>query len=274
MGSAVAEVRALAGIYRVMVLARIRADWQYRGPFIGYTVTQGLITLIDFAEVLVIFNRVDQLAGWSVAEVAFLYGMSSVAFHIGDAFISEVELAARRVRTGTLDTLLTRPVGTLLQICADEFAFRRLGKLVQAMGVLTYALIALDIDWTAPRLVLFAVTIASGTAIFAAIWIITASWTFWLVEGAEVMNAFTYGSAYVAEYPIPVMVKWLRRFFVFVVPVAFVAYFPTLFILGKDDPFGAPAWASFAAPAVAVLLLTIARATWAHAIRHYRSTGS
>ena len=268
------EARVLAGIYRVMVLARIRADWQYRGPFIGYTITQGLITVIDFAEILVIFNRVDQLAGWSVAEVAFLYGVSSTAFHIGDAFVSEVELAARRVRMGTLDTLLIRPVGALLQICADEFAFRRLGKLVQALCVLTYALVSLDIDWNPARLAMFFVTIASGTAIFAAIWIITASWTFWLVEGSEVMNAFTYGSAYVTEYPLPVMVKWLRRFLTFVVPVAFVAYFPSLFILGKDDPFGAPAWASFAAPLVGLALLLVARAAWAHAIRYYRSTGS
>ena len=41
------EVRELAHIYRVMAGARIRADYQYRFSFFAYTVTQGLITILD-----------------------------------------------------------------------------------------------------------------------------------------------------------------------------------------------------------------------------------
>jgi len=269
-----ATLRDLARIYRKLAGARVRADWQYRGPFIAYTITQGLITVLDFVQIAVIFNRVDALRGWSIAEVAFLYGTSAICFQLCDVFVSEVEFAPKRVRLGTFDSILIRPMGALLQLCADEFAFRRVGKLVQASAVLLYALLALDVHWTPAKLVVLVSMLASGTAIFGAIWVITSSLTFWLIEASEVMNSFTYGSSYAAEYPLSIMTRWLRRALTFVVPAAFVSYFPALFILDKTDPFHAPVWLRFGSPAVAVVSVAIARATWNTAIRHYRSTGS
>jgi ABC-2 type transport system permease protein len=267
-------VRELAHIYRVMAGARIRADWQYRVSFFGYTFTQGLITVLDFLQIAVIFGQVDSLGDWSLAEVSFLYGTSAVAFHLGDVFISQVERASQRIRMGTFDSLLIRPLGTMFQLCADDFAFRRVGKLVQGTAVLVYAIAALDIDWTLGRVGAFAMMLVAGTAIFSAIWVISASLSFWLIEASELMNSFTYGSSFATEYPLHIMGKWLRRLLTFVVPAAFVNYYPSLYILGRTDPFGVPGWVRFASPAVALVLVLVARAAWANAVRHYRSTGS
>ena len=268
------SLRELAHIYRVMAGARIRADWQYRASFVGYTITQGLITFLDFVQIAVIFGQVDELVGWSVAEVAFLYGASSIAFYLGDVFISQVERGPQRVRAGTFDALLIRPLGALFQLCADDFAFRRTGKLIQALAVMVVAIAAVDVSWTPARLGVVAMMLVSGTVIFSSIWVITSSIAFWMVEGQEIMNGFTYGAAFVTEYPLQVMTRWLRWLFTFVVPAAFVNFFPTLYVLGKPDPFGFPGWVRFSSPVVAVVLLLVARAAWTLAVRHYRSTGS
>ena len=267
-------VRELAHIYRVMAGARIRADWQYRVSFFGYTFTQGLITVLDFLQIAVIFGQVDSLGDWSIAEVSFLYGTSAVAFHLGDLFVSQVERASQRIRLGTFDSLLIRPLGTMFQLCADDFAFRRVGKLVQGTAVLVYAVTALDLEWTVGRVGAFAMMLVAGTAIFSAIWVISASLSFWLIEASELMNSFTYGSSFATEYPLHIMGKWLRRLLTFVVPAAFVNYYPSLYILGRTDPFGVPGGVRFASPAVALVLVLVARAAWANAVRHYRSTGS
>ena len=42
---------------------------------------------------------------------------------------------------------------------------------------------------------------------------------------------------------------------IFVIPIAFVAYFPSLYLLDKDDPLGLPAALQFASPVVAVAAL-------------------
>ena len=52
----------------------------------------------------------------------FLYGATNVSFNLADLFISQVETLPARVRTGTFDSLLIRPLGPLFQLATEEFA--------------------------------------------------------------------------------------------------------------------------------------------------------
>ena len=49
-------------IYRRLVGARIRADWQYRTSFVLFLLGQFMVALSDFAAIAVIFAAVDDLA--------------------------------------------------------------------------------------------------------------------------------------------------------------------------------------------------------------------
>ncbi len=87
--------------------------------------------------------------------------------------------------------------------------------------------------------------------VFAATFILTSCLTFWLVGSAEVDAAFTYGGNTMTSYPLSIYGPWLRRIFSFVVPLAFVTYFPGLYLLDKPDPLGFPTAFQFLAPVVA-----------------------
>jgi ABC-2 type transport system permease protein len=270
----VAETLALVGVYRRLVGARIRSQLQYRLSFALNLVGAALIAFLDFAAILVLFIQVDALGEWSVAEVAFLYAISSVTFALTDLVIGHLDLLPRMIREGELDVILTRPLGSLFQVVSSDFALRRLGKAFQGVGIMAVALAALDVDWTAGRAAMLVVTVVSGCLIFAGVWIAVASIAFWLIDSIEVANAFTYGGNFLAQYPVNIFGSWLRRFAIFVFPIAFVAYFPSLYVLGKDDPLGLPGALQFASPAVAVASLAGGTLVWRVAVRHYRSTGS
>lgn len=261
-------------LYWVLAWARVRADWQYRTSFVLFSATQFFITFLDFVLIAVVFNRVERLAGWSLAEVAFLYGLSGVAFFVSDVFISQVERVAMYVRSGRLDALLVRPLGPLFQLSTEEFALRRFGKLLQATIVLGAAIAALDLHWTPARVAVLCMSLASGTVIFSAIWVGGVALTFWSVEAQEVVNSFTYGGNYATQYPLAVFAPWLRRMLTFVVPAAFVSYYPALYVLGRDDTLGLPSWVRFLSPVAAAASFVVARLLWRAGIRHYRSTGS
>jgi ABC-2 type transport system permease protein len=53
-----------------------------------------------------------------------------------------------------------------------------------------------------------------------------------------------------------------------------VAYYPTLALLDRSDPLGAPALLGYASPVVAVGAVGAAAMMWRIGVRHYRSTGS
>jgi ABC-2 type transport system permease protein len=262
-----------ATIWRKLVGARIRADWQYRTSFVLFTISQFLAELLGIVMIVVLFANVDALAGWSLAEVAFLYGTSSLAFALGDVFVSEVEFVSIHIRRGSFDGFLLRPVGPLLLLCCQEFAFRRAGKVLQAVVVLAIALAGIDVDWDLWRAAMVVQMVLVGFVIFGAIWVIASSVAFWVVEMREVANAFTYGGRFLTNYPFEIFAGWLRRLAT-VVPLAFVSYQPALWVLGRSDPHGSPAWFRFAGPVVAAAVVLVARATWRSGVRHYRSTGS
>ena len=269
-----AELIAAARVYRRMVGARIRGDLQYRLSFAMFAAGQFMVSVIDILVVLVIFEQVPALGGWTVEEVVFLTATSAVAFGLADVFVSEVEFLPIRIREGTFDKLLLRPAGSLLQLCADEFALRRVGKLAQSLIVLAIALVWVDVDWTAGRILMMPVMLISGFVIFGGVWVTFATFTFWSTEGREVINAFTYGGNYLSQYPLGIYAAWLRRVFAIAVPLAFVNYFPALYVLDKEDALNAPDFLRFVSPLVAIASVLVARLAWRTGIRHYRSTGS
>lgn len=269
-----ADARAALQVWRRLVGARIRADWQYRTSFALFVLSQTLIATLDLAVVAAIFGQVDSLAGWSGVEVALLFGLAGVAFGLADLLVSQVEEASRHIKAGTFDLFLLRPLPTLLHLSASEFALRRIGRVLQPLVVLVVALVLAPIRWSPEAVALVPVTILSGVAIFGSVWVVTSSVSFWTVEGQELGNAFTYGGGLAAQYPIDVLSQWLRRLFTFVVPLAFVAYLPAARLLGRADPSGLPNVIAWATPAVALACLVAARAVWTLAVRHHRSTGS
>jgi ABC-2 type transport system permease protein len=270
----VAELAAVLGVYRRLVGARIRSQLQYRLSFALNFVGMALITFLDFAAILILFGQVDALGEWTVEEVALLYAISCIAFALTDLTIGHLDLLPNMIREGDFDLVLIRPLSSLFQVVSNDFALRRLGKLVQGVAVLVFAVSRLDVDWTPARIGMLVLAVVTGAAIFAGVWIGLATIAFWLVDSLEVANAFTYGGNFVAQYPVNIFGPWLRRLVVFVIPVAFVSYFPSLYILGKEDALGLPRALQFASPLVAVLALAGGGLLWRAAVRRYRSVGS
>ena len=261
-------------VYGRLVGAQVRSQLQYRTSFVLDLAGSFVISFLDFVAVLIIFDNVPQLDGWTLHEVAFLYAASCVSFALVDVVIGHLDLFPNMIRQGTFDLVLIRPRGTLFQVVASDFSLRKLGKALQGALVFAFALGGVEVAWDAGRVAMTAVMIVAGALIFAAVWVAFATLAFWTVDGGEFTNAFTYGGNYLAQYPISIYGDWLRRFLAYVVPTAFVCYFPALYILDKPDPLGLPEWLQFASPAVALAAAAVAGVVWRLAVRRYRSVGS
>ena len=269
-----AEIAATIGVYRRLVGARIRSQLQYRLSFAINVAATGLITFLDFALILLLFTQVDALGEWSVDEVALLYAISCISFAVTDLAVGHLDFLPRMIRDGEFDLVLVRPLSSLFQVVSRDFALRRIGKLTQGAAVLVFALTRLDVDWNVGRVAMLVVAVVAGAAIFAGVWVALSTIAFWLIDSIEVVNAFTYGGNWMAQYPVSLFGPWLRRLVIFLVPVAFVSYFPSLYILGKDDALGLPRALQFASPVVAVAVCVAAALLWRFAVRRYRSVGA
>ena len=260
--------------YWMLILMWVRSSMAYPASFVLMLVSSMLITVMDFVAVVLMFSHISSFGGFSLAEMALLYATASMTLGFADLFTGSIERVGERVRTGTFDAYLIRPVPAFLQAAADGFALRRIGRPLQALVVLLFALGRLDVDWTVARGIMLAVSVVAGSVIFAAIFVLGAAFQFVSVDSAELANSFTYGGQTMAQYPLTVFGKQIVRAVTFVVPLAFVNYYPVLFVLGKPAPLGLPSWIGLLSPLVAVLMVALASLAWRAGLRRYRSTGS
>jgi ABC-2 type transport system permease protein len=260
--------------YWLIVVMWTRSTMTYRASFAMTTLGNFAATGLDFVTILLMFTRVHALGGFTLPEVAFLYGTTSTSFGLADLLMGSMDRLGRRVRDGTLDTLLVRPAPVLVQVAADKFALRRLGRITQGLFVLTWSLAHLDIGWTPLKLLLLPLMLISGAAIFSAVFVIGGAFQFLANDASEVQNSFTYGGNTLLQFPPTIFAKELVRGVTFVIPLAFINWLPALRILGRDDPLALPGWLDFTPPVVAAACLALAGLAWRTGLRSYRSTGS
>lgn len=262
-------------LYWKLVGARVRAQMQYKVSFWLDLLTFAVWTVLDFVVVAILLTRFRSLGGWSIAEVALLYGLTTIAFGITEmiarGFDSPFEAMMQQ---GTFDNVLTRPLGSFFQIMASEFQLRRLGRALQGAVVLLYAFSHLEVAWTPAKLLLIPVTVVSGTLIYLSLFVMGATICFWTIKAPEVVNAFTFGGNQMTSYPLSIYNRWMRNFFIFVIPLAFVNYPTALVLLDRRDPFGLPAWLAWIAPGVALVFFAVSRAIWSVGVTKYSSSGS
>ncbi|MCL8025829.1 ABC transporter permease [Nocardioides bruguierae] len=267
-----AAVLRHARTYLRLAAAWVRSSYSYRLSFWLMVLSSFAVNAIEFLAVVFIFANVPDLGGFSLREVAFLYGTTGVPMALANLLVGSVEDLGRSIRTGTLDQMLVRPVPLLVQVCSDRFALRRVGRLGQAVAVLVWA--GLFVDWSPAAVLLTLVALLAGTAIFFGIFVGFAAIQFWTADAAEVANAFTYGGSSLTQYPLTIYPRELVAGLTFLVPVAFVNWYPALLVLDRPEASGYPGWLGLASPVVAALVLALAGLVWRLGVRHYRSTGS
>lgn len=259
--------------YRVLLASRMRAQMQYRASFVTDILGTVGVGLAEFAEVWVIFHNVNVLGGLDFTAALLVFALSNIAFSLADLFVGHLDTLPTYIRAGQVDAFYVRPLPLLAQLITSDLSLRRIGRLSVALVALTVALTTADIAWSPAVVALLVLTIVSGTAIFSALFTAAGGLQFFLVDGAEFTNSFTYGGAYSAQQSQQVFPGPLRIFWTFVIPTAFVAYLPAITILDLPGDRLAPSWLAWCTPLAAGLTCTVAGLCWRAGTRHYQGAG-
>jgi len=270
------KLRFTWAIYRRLIAIQMRSQLQYRVSFLLEVLSAGITLSMFFLSLALVFDRFGNLAGWTLGEVAFLWGIVEVSFGLMDMLFSGFDPATfgRRIRQGTFDQLLLRPVNITAQVLGDDFVLRRWGRIFQGMIIFAIAMRLAQIHWTLGKVLYLPWVVVGLICFFGGLFMIGATFTFWTVDSIEAMNILTYGGSEMMAYPMHIYPDWLRRTFTYIIPAIFLNYYPALFFLEKPDPFHFPRIMLFIAPGVGIGILLIALTFWRFGIRHYQSTGT
>jgi len=255
-------------LYWRYVAISIRAQLAYRATFAMKTIGHLLVTAIEFFGIWALFARFGTLGGWTLREVALIYGTTDIAFALADATGRGFDKFGTILKAGDFDRMLLRPRSPILQLLGFELQLMRIGRLSQGVVVLVWASVA--IAWTPATLALLVFSIAGTSCLFFGLVVLQATSAFWTIETLEVWNAFTYGGNYAAQYPMAIYRRWFRGFFTVIVPLALTSYYPARAILGRD-PLGP---IHVLGPAAGVAFLALSFGAFRLGIRRHASTGT
>ena len=89
--------------YRDIALMWTRAAMAYPASFWMMAVSGFAIGLLDFVGIWIMFHTIDSLGGWSLSEIAFLYGATGFGLAAADLVVGRIERLGQMIRTGRLD---------------------------------------------------------------------------------------------------------------------------------------------------------------------------
>lgn len=259
--------------YRAVLTSRVRSQASYRVSFATELGTALLVSLVELAETWVVFSQVDVLGGLDFRAILLVFGLSNICFSVADLLVGHLDRLPRYITAGTIDVFYLRPQPVLAQLATSEISLRRLPRVAVGVATLAWGLAVNDVTDPLRATAVIALSVVFGTVVFGALFVTAGGLQFWLVNGAELTNAFTYGSSYAAAQPASVFPTPLRLTFGYLVPAAFVGYLPTLVLLELPGPALLPAWLAWCLPLAAAWSCLVAGLVWRAGVRHYQGAG-
>lgn len=202
-------------------------------------------------------------------EVLLCFAVIQFGFAFNETFARGIDRFDNLIIRGEFDRLLLRPRNIILQVLCSDSDFVKSARLIQAIIVLIVAILNLSINWNIMRFITLILMLLSACIIFFGIFLVAAAYCFYTVQGLEVRNVFTDGGKHMAQYPIGIFSKGFVIFFTFIIPYAFVNYYPLLYLLGKID---SPIYGL--SPILVIIYLIPCIIIFYLGMRRYSSTGS
>ncbi len=219
--------------------------------------------------------KFDTINGWNIYEMLFLFSLLFITYGILIVFFMALRDFGDWIKHGDFDRVMLRPRGLLVQLlsgAADWLAAMGHGTL----GILLFILSAnkVGIEWNIQTIFYYICTIIGGVLIQGALFLFFSSICFYVVESNSLREIFYWNVRKFAGYPISIFNKFIQTILIFVIPFAFVNYFPAQFLLRKEDMSAYPEVFMYIAPLVGLVMYIISYGFWRFSLRFYKSTGN
>ena len=233
------------------------------------SISQLFVFFTYYFIIIALFDRFNNIKGFSVYEVLLCFSIIQFGFAFNETFFRGIDRFEDLIIDGSLDRYLLRPQGIIFQVLCSKTDLIKIFRLIQSTIVLVIALINLNVNWNINKVIVLILMLFASVLIFFGIFILTASYCFVTVQGLEVKNLFTDGGKNLAQYPISIYRKGVIFIFTFIIPYAFVNYYPLLYFLGRSDNI-----LYLLSPLLVFIFLIPCLWAFKIGLKHYNSTGS
>lgn len=247
----------------------LKTMMQYKASFFLSTIGQFLVSFNVFLGVYFMLERFHQVKGFTYSQCLLCFSTVLLSFSLAECFFRGLDSFSFLIQKGEFDQILVRPRSLILQILGSRIEFSRIGRMIQAIVIFSYAIPTSGVIWNLSKIFTLIFMIIGGVITFASLFLLYASLYFFTVESLEFMNIFTDGAREYGKYPIGIYGKTVLRICTYIVPFALFQYYPFLYLIGKIQK---PIFMIL--PLLSCCFFLPCFLLWRFGVHRYQSTGS
>ncbi len=231
--------------------------------------------IISVVVMVLILTRFVHIKGWEMDEMLFLYSFLFLSYSLFIFFFTGIRDFDDMVYNGEFDRFLIRPLGLMFQIISSRIDYcATVGHGTVGIILLLRTAGSVGIEWNAGNVLYYITALIGGAIIQASLFMLSSCFSFWAVKTINLRNLIFFNSRRFAGYPISFYPAVIQKMLIFMVPFAFVSYFPAQFFLKKPDIEMFWGGYLYLTPVVGAAMFALVYAFWRLGLKSYSSSGN
>lgn len=199
----------------------IKSTVSVRESFLLQSFFMLLSNIVFFSFWWIYFNNFNSVKGWTLSDIACLYGIVNGAYGIFSVFLGGSRYIARMIFEGDLDMLIVKPKNLLMQIMGSKSVSSGWGDIVSSIVFLSFSGYITLINL--PFLILFIITACVVITSFS---IMMGSLAFWIGDSHTISKQIFEFLLTFSNYPKSIYIGAVKVFLLTIVPSGFIGFVP------------------------------------------------
>lgn len=250
-----------------------QSSLEYPINLLGWVLANPIQFIVGFATIKFVVDQFGTLAGWGYQELSFLYGLSVLSHGLAVMFFIQTWYMGKFIIRGEFDQFLLRPMNVLFQFLFMDFNLIGISDLIPGLIVFIYGCYNVHFQCDLKNILLLAGTVAGGTLIRGAVWIICGSLSFWTKSTTRYVDFTRELFDRVTMYPLTIYPRPIQWLFTFLLPLGWITFYPAGSLLGKQVG-NIPVNMALVTLGIGVLVFGLGCIIFTAGTRRYESAGS
>lgn len=267
------SIRNGIALYFAFAKVTFLTQLEYRGQFFIRMISKIVSWSTGFVMILVLLNQFERVGSWGMYEILFLYSLEMLSSSLARTFfMSPFTKLPQLIIRGELDQILVRPVNPLIYLICTKVSAGYISNYIMGIIVINICIEKLQININFCSFIWLVLVVLGATLIQAAGFMITSIPAFWILKSDGLMDIFYRNMISFINYPISIYNRGIQILLTFILPYAFINYYPSQFFLGKQELFHP--FFQFMTPFVGFIVFIGAYLFWRRGLNSYQGTGS
>lgn len=250
-----------------------KSRMEYRSNFISGIISNLYSYFISFISFWVLIHRFGTINGWVFEELCILYGFNICTYAIAGMFFWTIAGLEFELSNGSFDGVLIRPIGVIQHLVCKKFVDTFIGQIVISVVFLLYSITKLKVSISISKIIYIFFSLISGFGINAGAMILFGAISFWTHRSLPLMNMLYYNLKLFIQYPLSIFPPLVQALLTYILPWGFISYYPTVFILNKQNSSSDFIFAAIS-PIIGIIYYLFSIVIFYKGLRHYDSSGS